>query len=326
LANPEHIRNFPGRKTDVKDATWIAELLAHDLIRSSFVPPLPIQQIRDLTRLRKQSIRGIAQQTQRLQKVLEDANLKLTGLISDLLGKSGRAILKALAQGENDPEKLADLLEGRLKSKRAQVVEALRGRVTKHHRFLLNFHLTQIEGIEVGVRELEARLGESLLPFQSAIGLLKTIPGVSDITAQIIVAEIGVDMSRFPDVGHLISWGGLCSQLNESAGKRKSTRLKKGNSALKEALIQAAWAASRVKNTYLQAQFLRLRSRRGPKKAVGAVAASILTAVYYMLKEGTTYQDLGADYFDRRNKEKLTNHHIRKLRELGLEVTIRPAA
>lgn len=326
LANALQIRSVPGRKTDVNDAMWIADLLAHGLIRGSFVPPAPIQELRDLTRTRKQLVREIAQHTLRLQNVLERANLKLTSVISDILGMSGRAMIEAIIRGEEDPDRLADLSQGRLKASRPAVVAALRGRVTPHHRFLLRLHLTQIDALEVAVRDVEVRLGEALAPFQSAVDRLMTIPGIRHTMARVIVAEIGLDMSRFPTAGHLVSWAGLCPRLDESAGKRRSTRTRRGAPWLKTALVQAAWVAARTRNTYLHAQFLRLKSRRGPKKAIVAVAASMLTAAYYILKNGVTYAEQGADYFDCRSKAQLTRRLIKRLEGLGVTVEVRPAA
>lgn len=325
LANARHIRNIPGRKSDVSDATWIADLLAHGLIRGSFVPPAPVQELRDLTRTRKQLVREIAQHTLRIQKTLEHANLKLTGLLSNILGVSGRAILQALVAGEQDPERLADLVHGRLKASRAELVAALHGRVTAHHRFLLQLHLTHVDALERAVREVEARLGEALAPFRSALDRLITMPGVSETVARVLVAEIGFDMTRFATAGHLVSWAGLCPRLDESAGKRLSTRTRPSNPWLKTTLVQAAWAASRKKDGYLRAQFLRLKSRRGPKKAILAVAASMLTAAYHMLKHDVDYRDLGADHFDRRDKAKLAHRLIQRLHALGFAVEARAA-
>jgi transposase len=326
LANALQIRSVPGRKTDVNDAMWIADLLAHGLIRSSFVPPAPIHELRDLTRTRKQLVREIAQHTLRIQKVLEDANVKLTSVISDVMGMSGRAMIEAIIQGEQDPERLADLSKGRLKASRPAILAALKGLVTPHHRFLLRLHLTQIDALEVAVRDVEARLGEALVPFQAAIDRLMTIPAVGRTVARVIVAEIGVDMSRFPTAGHLVSWAGLCPRQAESAGKRLSTRTRPGNPWLKTTLVQVAWVAARTRNTYLRAQFLRLKGRRGPKKAILAVAASMVTAAYHILKEDTTYHELGSEHFERRDKAQITRRLIRRLEELGLSVEVKPAA
>jgi transposase len=327
LANAMHIKNIPGRKSDVNDATWISDLLAHGLIRSSFVPPTEIQELRDLTRSRKQFVREVAQHIQRVQKVLEDANVKLTEILSDVMGKSGRAIIEAIIAGEQDPKVLASLACGnRLKATREEFVEALRGRVTSHHRFLLKLHLGQIDALESAVRELEVRVGDALLPFRESAELLTTIPGVSDTVARVIIAEVGLDMGRFPTSGHLISWAGLCPGMNESAGKRFSSRIRAGAPWLKATLVQAVWPAIRTKGSYLQAQFLRLKSRRGPKKAIIAVAASMLTAVYHMLKNHVPYRDLGGDYFARQDKAKVAKRLIKKLNDLGLRVEVCPAA
>jgi transposase len=327
LANAMHIRNIPGRKSDVNDATWIADLLAHGLIRGSFVPPRAIQELRDLTRSRKQLVREIAQHTQRLQKVLEDANTKLTEVLTDVLGKSGRTIIEALIAGEQDPQALATLAGGnRLKASRHELAQALQGRVTAPHRFLLKLHLGQGDALEAAVREVEARLGAALAPFQEAVEHLLTMPGVSHTVARGIVAEVGVDMTRFATAGHLLSWAGLCPGLHESAGKRLSSRLRKGAPWLKTTLVQAAWAAVRTKACYLRAQFLPLKARRGPKKAIMAVAASMLTATYYMLKHNVTYHELGGDYFERRDKTKVVKRLVQRLNALGLQVAVSPAA
>lgn len=325
LANAMHIRNLPGRKTDVNDATWIADLLAHGLIRASFIPPTPVQELRDLTRTRKQLVREVAQHTQRIQKTLEDANIKITGLLSDVLGKSGRAILNALVEGETNPERLADLTGGRLKAPREKLVEALRGRVREHHRFLLKLHLGQADALQMAVREVEARLGDALKPFRRNVELLMTIPGISDTAARVMVSEMGFDMSRFATAGHLVSWAGLCPRSDESAGKRRSTRIRKGAPWLKTTLVQASWAAIRVKDSYLRAQFLRLKSRRGPMKAIVAVAATILTAAWHMLRDGVPYRELTAKHFDRRDSVKLAKRLIRRLEDLGLRVEVQAA-
>ena len=326
LANAQHIRNVPGRKSDVNDATWIADLLAHGLIRSSFVPPAPIQELRDLTRTRKQLVREISQHSSRIQKVLEDANLKLGSVLSDILGKSGRAILQALIAGQSDPEKLADLAQGTARKKRAALLEALRGRVRTHHRGLLKVHLELIVALEQAISQIDATVGKTLAPIHESARLLTTLPGVSQVTAQVLVAEIGVDMARFPSAAHLVSWTGLCPRSDESAGKRRSTRVRKGATWLKTALVTAAWAAVRVKNSYLQSQFHRLRSRRGAKKAILAVAASMITAAYHMLKNRVPYQDLGADHFTRRDRSKVIRRLIRRLNDLGCQVQLEPTS
>lgn len=325
LANAMHIRNIPGRKSDKNDATWIADLLALGLIRSSFVPPAPVQELRDLTRTRKQLVRERARHMQRIQKTLEDANVKLTEVITDILGVSGRAILRALIAGETNPERLADLTSGRLKATRAQLVEALRGRVTAHHRFMLNLHLTHIAALDTAVAEVEARIREALGPFRAAVNLLMTIPGVSETATAVILAEIGDDMSKFPSAGHLLSWAGLCPRLDESAGKRRSTRTRPGAPWLKTTLVQIAWPAARKKHSYFQGQFLRLKSRRGPKKAIVAVAASILTDVYYMLRDGVEFQDLGDQHFVKAEKDRLTKRLLQRLRDLGVNVEVKAA-
>jgi transposase len=320
LANAAHIRNVPGRKTDVNDATWIADLLAHGLIRGSFVPPQPVQQMRDLTRTRKQLVREVAQHVLRIQKTLEDANIKLDSVLSDVVGVSGRTILNALVEGKTDPSELAALARTRVKASPEQLREALRGRVTDHHRFLLKLHLAQIDALHSAVREVEARMGEALEPFRDRVDLLLTIPGVKRTTAETIAAEIGFDMTRFRTAGHLVSWAGLCPRMDESAGKRRSTRTRPSTQWLKPMLVQAAWAAGRKKNTYTQAQFQRLRARRGGKKAAVAVAASILTAAFHMLRDGTTYQDLGGNYFDKRDKAKIVKRLLRRLEDLDVHV------
>lgn len=326
LANAAHIRNVPGRKSDVNDAVWIADLLAHGLIRASFVPPRPIQELRDLTRTRRQLVREIVQHAQRLQRVLEDANVKLGSVVSDVLGVSGRRIVRALIDGETDAQRLAELGHERLRCSRTELAEALHGAATEHHRFLLRQHLRTIEQLEATVAEFEARTEAILEPFRGDIERLTTIPGISTTAAQILLAEIGADMTVFPSAGHLLSWAGLCPRLDESAGKHRSTRLRKGAPWLKPVLVQCAWAAARTKNTYLQAQFLRLKARRGPKKAVVAVAASILTSAYHMLRDGLDYHDLGPAHLARRDSARVAARLARRIRELGYEVDIRAAA
>lgn len=325
LANPQHIKSVPGRKTDVRDAQWIADLHAHGLITASFVPPEPIQDLRDLTRTRKQLGREVIEHTQRIQKVLQDCNLKLDSVLSNVVGKSGRAMLRAMIAGESDPTKLAGLALGNARKNKAKLEEALRGKIRPHHRGLLRVHLDLLESIEKSVAEVDALLGKALASMKVQMDLLTTIPGVSERVAQTLIAEVGVDMSKFPTVGQLISWAGLCPRNDESAGKTRSTRLRKGGSWLKTMLVQGAWAAVRTKGSYLRAQFYRL-SRRGPKKAIVAVAASMLTAAYFILRNGVAYRELGADYFNKRDEQKVVARLTRRLREMGYEVETKKAA
>jgi transposase len=325
LANAMHIRNVPGRKSDMNDATWIADLLAHGLIRSSFVPPAPIQELRDLTRTRRQLVHEVARHVLRIQKTLEDANLKLTQVMSDIVGRSGRAILNALIAGETDPERLADLTHGRLKAPRPELLDALHGRVTEHHRFMIKLHLAQVDALDASIATIEARIGDALGPFRAAVSLLTTMPGISETTARVLIAEIGTDMSRFPFVGHLISWAGFCPRLDESAGKRRSTRTRQTSPWLKPTLVNAAWAATRKKDSYLRAQFLRIKSRRGAKKAILAVASSMLTAAYFMIRDGVEYHDLGPHHFEQRDKAQLAKRLIQRLRDLGVAVEVKAA-
>ena len=326
LANATHVRNVPGRKSDVNDATWIADLLAHGLVKPSMVPPTPIQELRDLTRTRRQLVREIGQHTQRVERVLEDANLKLSAVISDILGASGRRILDAILAGEEDPETLAALGSQRLRCSAEQLREALRGRVTAHHRFLLRQHLETIDHLQGVVQQFEEQIGRCLQPFRGDFERLMTIPGVSETAAAVLLAEIGADMSVFPSAPHLRSWAGLCPRMDESAGKRRSSRLRKGAPWLKPVLVQCAWAASRKKGTYTQAQFLRLRARRGPMKAVVAVAATILTAAYHILRHGVDYHDLGPDHFVERDRSRTVERLARRIRDLGYEITLKEAA
>jgi transposase len=324
LANAAHVKNVPGRKTDVNDATWLADLLAHGLIKSSFVPDQPTQQLRDLLRTRKQFAGERSSHIQRIQKTLEDANIKLDSVITDIMGFSGRRIIQALIDGQTAPGKLAQLAHSSIHASRAQLEASLYGRVTAHHRFLLKLHLDHIDALDAAIAGIDQEVDSNGEPFRAAIERLSTIPGLSPLSAGVLVSEIGIDMSRFPSEANLISWAGLCPKNDESAGKRRSNRMKKSARWLKTTLIQCAWAATRKKGSYLQSQYLRLRSRRGSKKAIGAVAASMLTAAYHMLKNGTTYQDLGPSYFDNRAKDKQVLRLVNRLRSLGLAVQINP--
>ncbi len=326
LANATHIKNVPGRKSDQSDAQWIADLLAHGLIRSSFVPPPQIQELRDLTRTRRQMVGEITRHKQRILKTLEDANLKPGKAMSDVFGLTGRKILGAIVAGESNPERLADLAEDRLRAPRSLLLECLRGRITGHHRFMVRLHLQQIDSLQEGVRQLEGRVEQLLAPFRDLERRLMTIPGISQVAAQTILAEVGTDVARFPTSGHLVSWAGLCPGLAESAGKVLSTRTRHGDRWLKPVLVQCAIPASNKKNCYYGAQFRRIRSRRGGKKAMVAVAASLLVAAYHVIRDGTEYIELGPDHLDRRNKDRLAHRFMKRLKELGYEITVKPAA
>ena len=325
LGNAKEIKNVPGRKSDVKDAVWIADLVAHGLIRASFVPPEPIQELRDLTRTRKQLVAERTQHVQRIQKVLEDANVKLASVLTDILGASGRAMLDALAAGEQDPATLAQLAHGRVRASRAELAEALEGRVRAHHRFLLRLHLRQIDALDSSIAAVEARVEDLLVPFAPLVRRLTTIPGVSKVVVAVLLAEIGADMGVFPTAGHLVSWACLAPRQDQSAGKRRSTRTRQGQ-WLKATLVQAAWAAVRKKDTYLYAQFHRLRARRGAKKAILAVAASMLTAAYHMLQAETDYIDLGGEFFQRRDKKGVAFRLVQRLQHMGYTVHLTTAA
>lgn len=322
LANPAQIRNMPGRKSDVNDASWMADLLAHGLIRGSFVPPAEIGALRELTRTRKQFVREVNRHTQRIQKILDIGNLKITGMITDVLGVSGRAMLRALIAGQTDPEKLAELAHPRLQVKRERLVEALHGRLTGQQRRLLGMHLNLIETIEASIAQLDQDIEKAIDPFRAIVERAKQVPGLSDINVPAMLGEIGVDMTRFKTHRHLISWARLCPRLDESAGTVHSTRTLKGANWIKTLLIQAAWAAIRNKNSYLHAQYLRLRARRGSKKAIVAVAASILTAVYYIIRDGKPYADLGIRYFDQRDRSRAARRLVGRLQQLGYNVQI----
>ena len=289
------------------------------------MPPTPIQELRDLTRTRKQLVGEIGRHTLRLQKTLEDANVKLTRVVTDILGASGRAILAAIIAGETDPERLADCTTGRLKASRVEIVAAVHGRVTPHHRFLLELHLAQIDVLKAAVQKIERQADQVLRPFREAADRLTTMPRVSETVARVIISEIGVDMAQFPSAGHLVSWAGLCPRLDESAGKRRSTRVRHATPWLKTVLIQAAWAATRKHGSYLQGQFRRLKGRRGPKKAIVAVAASMLTAAYFMLRDETDYHDLGGRYLANRDTERIKQRLIHRLQKLGVTVEVKAA-
>ncbi len=337
VANAAHIKNVPGRKTDVNDAMWIADLVACGLIKASFVPEEEIQELRSLLRARKQLTREQTSHIQRIQKTLEEANIKLDSVISDILGVSGRRMIEAMIGGLRNPFKLAALADRRIKAQPKALYDALHGRLTDHHRFMLQLYLEQYDALAASITKIDqavdaaiARMDEEVeagqATFRSLIILLCTMPGVGTLAATMILAEIGRDMSRFPTAGHLVAWAGLCPGQNESAGKRKSSRLRKGAPWLKTMLVQCAWAASRKKDSYYKAQFNRLRGKHGPKKAICAVAASMLTAIYHMLKDGTEHQDLGASHFDRRSTEIKAKHLVGQLAKLGFAVELKPLA
>jgi transposase len=324
LVNAEHIKKVPGRKTDVKDCQWIAQLLQHGLLKASFVPPQPVRELRDLTRQRTQLIQERTAAANRIQKVLEDANIKLAGVATDVLGVSGRDMLEALIAGETDPAKLADLARKRLREKIPALRLALQGRVTDHHRFLLRMHLDHITHLEELIGRLGGRIEEALAPFAEAEQRLQTIPGVSQRVAETVLAEIGPRMEQFPSADHLASWAGMCPGNNESAGKRRSGRITKGNRWLKRILVQAAWATSHTKGTYLAAQYRRLSKRRGCKRALVAVGHTLLVFIYHVLRRGTTYQELGADFLERLEPARLTRQLVKRLEALGHKVTLEP--
>jgi transposase len=325
LVNAGHIKHVPGRKTDVKDSEWIAQLLQCGLLRGSFVPPPPQRALRELTRQRRQLVQAKVSVANRIQKVLEDANIKLGSVVSDVLGVSGRDMLRALVAGQDDAKQLAELARGRLRAKIPGLRLALQGRMTEHHRFLLGLlldELTQLEGL---IGRLTARITEVLpSPFVKAVERLTTIPGIDVRAAENIVAEIGVDMEVFPSAGHLASWTGMCSGQRESAGKRQSGRTRKGNQWLRTTLVQVAWAASRTKQTYLSAQYRRLVARRGKKRALVAVGHTILVMIYHLLRQDTSYAELGGDYFELLDRTRLTRTLVRRLERLGHEVVLKP--
>ena len=324
LANAAHVKGIARPKTDMCDAQWLADLLAHGLIRGSFVPEQPILELRDLTRTRKQLVQEQTRHVQRIQKTLEDANIKLDGVLTDILGVSGRAMLRAIIAGETDPQKLVELAHPRVKASRDALVEALRGNVTKNHQFLLKLYLEQVERLEAAIDDVDEEVKVALEPFRDEIRLLKTIPGVGSTAAAIILAEVGADMSRFPTAGHLVSWARLCPRNDQSAGKLQSTRIRKGSRWLKPTLIQIVLPAIRKKpHNYLRAQYYRIKAHGGDKKARVAVAASMLTAIYFVLRDKVPYRDLGPDYFDKQAPAKTIERLVRRLNNLGCDVEIR---
>ncbi len=327
LVNARHMKQVPGRKTDVKDSQWIAQLLQHGLLRGSFVPPRGQRELRELTRQRTQLVGEKARIANRIHKTLEDANIKLGSVASDILGVSGRAMLDAVIAGETDEKKLADLAQRKMRGKIPELQQALRGRLTEHHRFLLGLLRKELEQQEGLIVELSRRIEELTRPFAEERKRLSEIPGIEQRAAEVLLAEIGPDMKPFPTANQLSSWSGMCPGNNESAGKKKSGRTPPGNRWLRQVLVQSAWAASRSKKSYLAAQYRRLAARRGKKRALMAVGHSILVILYHLLKEGRPYVDLGANYLDQLDPQGLIRYHVKRLESLGHTVTLcqRPA-
>ena len=322
LVNARHVKHVPGRKTDVKDCQWLAQLLQAGLLRGSFIPERPQRDLRDLTRHRSQLVGERSRAANRIQKILEDANIKLASVATDILGASGRDMLRALIRGETDSEKMADLARRQLRSKIPELRPALEGKVTEHHRFMLGELLNHLEYLESRIEGFSRRIEEVSRPFAPAIAKVATLPGFDQRSAQNVVAEIGADMDTFPSAQHLASWAGVCPGNHESAGKRKSGKTTKGNRWLGSALSQSAWAAARKKDSYFQAQYRRLAGRRGKKRAIVAVAHSLLTIIYHMLKDASEYRELGCHYFDKLNAHRLLPHLLKRIKDMGYQVTL----
>ncbi len=326
LVNAQHIKAVPGRKTDVRDCEWIAELLQHGLLRASFIPPAEVRAVRELTRYRKRLIQERAAEVNRVHKILETANIKLGDVASDIMGQSGRAMLAAIIAGQSDATRLADLAQGRLRKKHAQLLRALEGRVGEHHRFLLAEQLAHIDDLDTSIERLDDEIARRLQPQQAQLDRLDRITGVDRRTAEIMLAEVGFDwQAAFPDAEHLASWATVCPGNDESAGKRQSGQTRHSKSPLKVALTEAAWAAAHSKGTYLSAQYHRLAARRGKKKAIVAVAHSILVIAYHLLTTDKDYSDLGANYFDEHERDAIQKRLVKRLEKLGLKVTVEPA-
>jgi transposase len=322
LVNAQHIKNVPGRKTDVKDAEWIATLLRVGLLRGSFVPPAEIRELRDLTRYRTQVIRQRADECNRIQKLLENGNIKLASVASNVLGVSGRDMLKALTEGVDSPEVLANMARGKLRAKIPELEEALRGVMSQTQRWLLREQLLKVGELDEGIARLDAKIAELCLPFAQALALLDQIPGVNQRMAQVIVAEVGLDMSRFKSAAQLASWAGLCPGNHESAGKQKSGKTRKGNRWLRQALVEAAWAASHTKQTSLRATYDRLKGRRGAKRACLAVGHRILRMAHALLSKPRPYEEEGPDYYQAPDRDRVKDRLLRRLQKLGYTVTV----
>ena len=326
LINMKALKHVPGRKTDVKDSAWLAQLLECGLLQASFVPPPPIRELRDLTRYRVQQVRDRAQEVNRLCKVLEDAGVKLTSVLTDVMGVSGRAMVTALVQGTRDPAVLAELARGQLRKKLPALRAALQGHFRSHHAFLLEQILAKIDFLDETLERLTSEIETRVAPFAETLTRLDTIPGIDRIGAISVVAETGGDMSRFPSAGHLCSWAAICPGQQESAGKRRTGKMREGNKYLRATLIQAALGATHSKHTALQARYHRIKRHRGHKRAVAAVGHQILEIAYYVMRDGVTYQELGADYFDRRHTDRMLQRNVRQLETLGYRVTLEKVA
>ncbi len=322
LVNARHVKMLPGRKTDVRDCEWLAQLLECGLLRGSFIPPAAVRDLRDLTRLRKALIRERGHHVNRIAKTLELANIKLGSVVTDIMGKTGRAILHALSAGLDDPEPLAACAQGSIRKKQAALYEAVEGRLTPHYAFLLQQHLSLIEALDAHIAMLDARIEAAMAPFAETAALVQTMPGVAARAAQAILAETGMDMSPFPTAQHFASWARLCPGTHESAGKRRPTTTGKGATWLRATLQEVAWAAVRTKKSYYRALYYRLKARGGPKKAIVAVQHAMLVALWHMLKRRVPHQDLGADSFAQRNTERTLRHHVRRLEQLGYQVLL----
>jgi len=326
VVNAKHMKNVPGRKTDVKDAEWIAGLLRHGLLQGSFIPNRDQRELRELIRYRRSLIDERAREVNRVQKVLEGANIKLSSVASDVLGKSGRTMIEAMINGEENPELLSELAQRRLKNKKADLQRALKGLMGNHQKLMLAAQLRHIDFLDEEIGRLDEEIKRRMLPFEEDLELLDTIPGVARRTAETIAAEIGTNMDQFPSAAHLCSWAGLCPGQNESAGKRKSGTTRKGNKKLRSALVEAARAAGRTKNTYLSSQYHRIAARRGANRAAVAVAHSILMIAYYILKRRQPYIELGPNYYEERKRDTIIRQSLKRLESLGLKVTVESTA
>jgi transposase len=324
LVNARHIKNVPGRKTDVKDCDWIAQLLQHGLLRASFVPDRPQRELRDLTRQRSQLVAEQSRVSNRIHKTLEDANVKLGSVATDILGVSGQEMIRALIGGQEDPEQLAEMARGKLRGKLPELKQALRGHLSEHHRFMLRQLMDHLGYLDGQIKQFDQRIEQLMRPFQEAMRRMMTMPGVGLRVAQNVLAEIGADMGRFSTDQHLASWAAMCPGNHESAGKRHSGHTNHGNRWLRATLTQAAWAASHSKNTYLSAQYRRLAGRRGKKRAIIALGHTMLVMIYHILRDGVDYKELGRDYLDKLQSRRLTHYLVKRLESLGHEVTLRP--